>query len=283
MRSRPPASRWSTDLYDVDDPDHRDEQLIERLYGTLRPALWWYFRPRIEGLDRVPKGACLFVGNHNGAMLMMDMFILGVALYERFGLEGLPWGMGHRLAIRLPLFHQLLPRLGAVRGTGENGLKLLRQDRKVLVYPGGELDSMRTYWDRKRVVFGERRGYLRLAIRAGVPIVPVVTAGAHETLWVLNDGQRLARLLGLDRKLNLRSWPLTLSVPWGLWLGIPPPHFPLRTRVKVEILPPIELERSGDAAAQDRAYLEDCHRRVHSVMQRTLERLSDEPNRDGAR
>ena len=152
----------------------------------------------------------------------------------------------------------------------------------MVVYPGGELDSMRSYRQRQRVCFGRRRGYVKLALRAGVPIVPVVTAGAHETLFVLHDGRWIARALGLDRRFGLCAFPLALSLPWGLSLGIPPPHFPWRTRIKIALLPPMCFEPAGESAAEDAGYVEQCHREVHQLMEATLQRLSREPEpRDG--
>lgn len=260
---------------DLDDPRSRDDELIQRLAARLRRPLGWYFRPDVRGLETLPPGPCLLVGNHNGAMLMPDMFVLGLALYDRFGLEGLPWGLTHRLALQVPGLGQTLLRLGTVRGTEHNGLRLLREGRRVLVYPGGELDSMRSYRERKRVVFGRRRGYVRLALRAGVPVVPVVTAGAHETLIVLSNGRWLAQKLGLARRFKLCAFPLSVSVPWGLWLGVPPPHFPLRTRIRIRLLPPIRFDKLGEGAALDAAYVEACHRRIHGLMERTLERLAE--------
>lgn len=266
---------WSTERFDVDDPDSRDELLIGRMASLLRRPLKWYFRPDVRGMRHVPPGPCLFVANHNGAMLMPDMFVLGLILYDHFGLDGLPWGLTHRLALKLPLFHEPLMRLGTVRGTEQNGVRLLREGRRVLVYPGGELDSMRAYRDRRRVVFGRRRGYVRVALRSGAPVVPVVTAGAHETLIVLSDGRWLVERLELRRRIGLSAFPLSLSVPWGLWLGPPPPHIPLRTRMKIRLLPAMRFDRMGDAAAADQEYVESCHRRIHGAMERTLERLVD--------
>lgn len=267
---------WSTVRFDVDDPDCRDEELIRRLADGLRGPLGRYFRPDIRGLEHVPPGACLFVANHNGGMLMPDMFLLGLSLYDRFGIEGLPWGLTHRLALKVPGLHQTLLKLGTVRGTEHNGLRLLRAGRRVLVYPGGELDSMRAYRERRRVVFGHRRGYVRLALRAGAPVIPVVTSGAHETFIVLSNGRWLAQRLGLAKRLRLCAFPLSVSVPWGLWLGIPPPHFPLPTRIRMRVLPPIRFARTGDQAARDRPYVEACHRRIHGLMESTLAGLYDE-------
>ena len=222
----------------------------------------------------MPAGPALLVANHNAALLMPDLFILGIALYERFGLAGLPYGLGHSTGVSLPILRTLFQPLGTVPGCQERGRRLLERGEKVLVCPGGELDSMRPFRKRHRVVFGARRGYVRLALRAGVPIVPVVSAGAHETLIVLDDGQWLARLLRLDRALNLKTWPLVLCLPWGLWLGVPPPHLPLRTRIRTEVLEPIRFERQGAEAANDPVWVEACHRQVHGAMEAALQRLA---------
>lgn len=144
----------------------------------------------------------------------------------------------------------------------------------MLVYPGGDIDSWRAQRDRDKVVFGPRRGYIRLALREAVPIVPVISAGAHDTWYVLSDGRWLAKLLRVDRKLRLKAWPIVLSVPWGLTIGPPLPYLPLRTRIDQEVLEPMHFERTGEEAAADDEYVESCHRRVHGAMQRTLTRLA---------
>ena len=263
--------------------EKRDPAFITSLNTRLRPLLWRYFQPQITGLDRIPEGPCVFVANHNGAMLMPDMFVLGSALFEHGGISGLPYGLAHRLAMRLPGLERFLARIGAVPGTLDNGLALLRQGDRVLCYPGGELDSMRSYRDRDRVVFGNRRGYIKLALRGRVPIVPVVTAGAHETLRILDDGRWLAGLLRLQR-FDLQAWPISLGLPWGLWIGIPPPHLPLPTRMRMEVLEPIAFEHGDDDVDFDPAMIENCHNQVHSRMEATLKKLYKEtPDKRGDR
>jgi len=262
---------WLT-RYDVDSPHNRDPELIATLYRILKPILWPYFRPEIRGLDNLLPGASLMVGNHNGAMLMPDAFLLAAAIYERDGIAGVPFGLTHQLGIRLPGVHQLLCRIGGIRGTLANAHKVFATGHRVWVYPGGELDSMRAYRDRARVVFGTRRGYIRLALEAGVPIVPFVAAGAHETLYILDDGQWLARALGLDRWPGVKTWPIVLGLPFGLWVGVPPPHLPWPSRFLIEVLAPLRFE-GGREAAQDPTYVEACHQQVHGAMQSTLTRL----------
>lgn len=265
---------------DPDSLEHRDPDLLIRVTALIAPALEAWFRPVVRGLERVPDGAALYVGNHSGATTTPDTFVFCGHLLRERGVEFVPWGLAHELALIVPGFRHILLPLGAVRASHENALRLLRAGEKVMVYPGGDLDAMRAWRDRKRVVFGPRRGYVRLAIQAGVPIVPVVTAGGHEIFRVLSDGRRIAHWIGADRFLRLKCWPIILSVPWGLTVGPPPPCIPWRTRIFQEVLDPIEFERTGDEAAADSAYVETCHNRVLSAMQDALTRLYAE--RDAA-
>lgn len=268
--------------YDVDRADNRRPEVVAALVAALEPVLETWFRPVVRGLDRIPAGASLLVGNHNGGMCSADSFVLGASLYRAGGLAALPYALAHELILGWPGFHQLLVPLGAVRASPANARRLLGAGHRVLVYPGGDLDSMRPFRLRNRIVFGTRRGYVRLALRTGVPIVPVVAAGAHVTSIVLTDGRRIAQALGL-RRLRLDVCPVTLSVPWGLWVGITPPYLPLPTRIFLEALDPIRFERSGEAAAADEAYVEACHGRVHGEMEAALARLAAERRRVGWR
>lgn len=262
--------------YDIDRFDNRDEGAIEAIAAALEPFLRTWFRPVVRGLERVPAGAALYVGNHNGGLCSADSFILGASLYRAHGLDAVPHALAHEVILGMPGIHQLLVPLGAVRASPRNAHALLSAGRKVLVYPGGDLDAMRPFHLRDRIVFGPRRGYIRLALRTGVPIVPVVAAGAHATSLVISDGRRLAKLLDLPRRFRLEVCPITLSVPWGLVVGITPPYLPLPTRIFMELLEPIRFERTGQDAANDVDYVERCHRAVHGEMEARLARLAAE-------
>jgi 1-acyl-sn-glycerol-3-phosphate acyltransferase len=108
-------------------------------------------------------------------------------------------------------------------------------------------------------------------MRLGVPVVPVVSVGAHEVLRVLNDGRATAKALGLDRLFRLKTLPLTWSFPFGLTIaGVP--SFPLPKRVALRVLPAIALD--GDA--EDAADVERAHDLVRDTMQRGLDRLVED-------
>src|SRR5690606_16269667 len=114
----------------------------------------------------------------------------------------------------------------------------------LLVMPGGDLDTWRPFTKRYQVCFAGRTGYARLALRAGVPIAPVVNAGAHHTLIVLTDGRKLAEKLRLPELARASIWPVHLSMPWGLALG-PWPHLPPPVKLRYRFAPAIRPEDVG--------------------------------------
>jgi 1-acyl-sn-glycerol-3-phosphate acyltransferase len=189
---------------------------------------------------------------------------------QQHGIDALPYGLAHELPMNIPGVGTFLSRLGAVRASHENAARIFNQGSKVMVYPGGDVEALRPYRDRNRIRFDGRRGYLRLALRHGVPIVPVVAAGAHAGFIVLSDGRKLARVLRLDRLFRLKALPVSFSLPWGITVGLLPPYYPLKTRILIEVLEPIHFDRCGEEAAQDEAYVRACDERVRTAMQRKL-------------
>ena len=262
--------------YDLDRLDNRDPERIRSLLGLGLPLLEAYFRPVVRGLERIPSGAGLYVGNHSGLMLTLDTFTLFGEILRRRSMDDVPYGLAHEIAIALPLLRDLVVPLGAVRASHDNARRIFDSGHKALVYPGSDYDSFRSYRDRDRIKFGPRRGYLRLALRSGVPIIPAVTAGSHEMCVVLDEGQWIARGLRLDRLLRAKAWPIVFTLPWGITVGPPLFYLPLRTQFFQEILAPIRFDRQGEEAADDDAYVDRCHEQVVDTMQAALSRLAAE-------
>jgi len=259
--------------YDIDSLDNRDPEAIAHVLTVIEKYVQPYFRAEVRGVERIPAGSALYVGNHNGGLLAPETFLFGAAVYRALGIEALPYGLGNEFIISQSPINRFIVPLGAVRASHANAHKLFARGAKVLVYPGGEFDAMRPSRHRHRVVFGGRRGYIRLALRAGVPLCPVVAAGAHSTFYVIDDGRWLIRLLHIDRVVRLKVWPITLCLPWGVVFGPGLFYIPWRTRILIEVLDPIHFERVGDAAADDEAYVAACAHRVESAMQTALDRL----------
>jgi 1-acyl-sn-glycerol-3-phosphate acyltransferase len=163
-----------------------------------------------------------------------------------------------------------LAKLGVVRARRETAREALRRGHAVQIYPGGDYDACRSFSRRHEIVFAGRKGYVELAREAGVPIVPVVSVGGHEALVVLWDGAWLAKTLGLDRRFRLKVLPLSLSIPWGLWLGPLPGYLPLPTKISVRVLPPVwPGEPGADVETTDAV-----DREVRLAMQRATDEMA---------
>src|SRR3989440_4738513 len=237
------------------DLDERDPDFIrERL-----PLLWlfaslWY-RGEVRGLGNIPEsGPVLLVGNHSGGNMLPDTLVFTLAFSTYFGVERSFYQLAHNLVLTIPGL-AWLRKFGTVAASQENARKALRSDAALLVYPGGDYEVHRPIWERNRVDFNGRRGFLRLAVEEDVPIVPVVAIGGQETALFLTRGERLARLLALDRIFRLKVLPISLALPWGLNVGDMFGHIPLPAKITIETLPPIYLrERFGSEPDLDAVY-----------------------------
>ncbi len=253
------------------DLDERDPDYIRE---TL-PGLWmlasFYFRAEVRGLERIPaEGPVLLVGNHSGGNLTPDTQVFTLAFSTYFGVERQFFQLAHNLVLAMPGLG-MLRRYGTVAASGENASKALDSGAALLVYPGGDYEVHRPSSESARVDFGGRKGFLRLALEKGVPIVPVVAIGGQETALFLTRGQRLARALRLDTTLRLKVLPISLALPWGLNIGDMAGHLPLPAKITIQVLEPIDLEEEfGEDPDLDEAY--DL---VVGRMQRTLDDLAD--------
>lgn len=209
-----------------------------------------WFRLDARGFETVPAAPALFVSNHSGGTTVLDAWGFFVAWYGHFGLGRPIHPTAHELVLSTETTGRFFEARGVLHAHPEVALKALRDHRRdVLVMPGGDRDAWRPFRDRYKVNFAGRMGYARLAIRAGVPIIPVAHAGAHHTLLVLSDGRRLAKLLGIKRLARAEIWPLHLALPWGLAFG-PLPHLPTPTKLRYRIGKAI-VPSSGPCAEED--------------------------------
>lgn len=233
-----------------------------------------YHRLEVRGLERMPKGPALLVGNHNAGLNPADGLFL-VHYYRQFGYDDPVYCLAHDALFSVPGLARRLSEVGVVRARRRDAHRLLEAGRKVLVFPGGDVENMRPFRERKRVNLAGRTGFVQLARRTGVPIVPVVSAGGHENLIVLTQGKQLARRLGLDR-IKVHSMPVLLALPWGLVWGpkLVLPYFPLPSKITVQIGDPIpSVDPTAQTAAAERMAV---YTRVHDQMQSTLDALYEE-------
>jgi 1-acyl-sn-glycerol-3-phosphate acyltransferase len=255
------ASRVPKADLDQRDPDYIRDQL---------PGTWMlaslYFRADVRGLHRIPKeGPVLLVGNHSGGNVPPDTFVFTLAFCSYFGVERPFYQLAHNLVVQAPGLGWLR-KFGTVAANPENARLALASGAALLVCPGGDYEVFRPSWQRHVVDFGGRKGYVRLAREAGVPIVPVASVGGQETALFLNRGQWLAKLLMADKVLRLKSVPISLALPWGLNIGDLAGHIPLPAKIAIEVQEPVEVD--GDDQA--------VHDKVIASLQAGVDRLAAE-------
>jgi len=249
------------------DLDERDPDYIRE---TL-PGLWMlaslYFRADVRGLQNIPEeGPVLLVGNHSGGNLTPDTHVFTLAFSTYFGVERRFHQLAHNLVLSMPGL-SMLRRYGTVAATPENAALALEKGSALLVYPGGDYEVHRPTWESAKVDFAGRRGFVRLAKEHGVPLVPVVAIGGQETALFLSRGERLAKLLGLDRMFRLKVLPISLALPWGLNVGDMLGHIPLPAKLTIQVLEPIDVSGMG---------VDDAYELVTREMQRALSGLASE-------
>jgi 1-acyl-sn-glycerol-3-phosphate acyltransferase len=254
------------------DLDERDPDYIRE---TL-PGLWMlasiYFRAEVRGLKHVPEDrAVLLVGNHSGGNLTPDTSVFTLAFSTYFGVERRFYQLAHNLVLSWPGLSRLR-KYGTVAASQENAEDALESGAALLVYPGGDYEVHRPSWESARVDFGGRKGFIRLALAKDVPIVPVVSIGGQETALFLSRGERLARLLAVDRMLRLKVLPISLALPWGLNVGDLLGHIPLPAKITIQVLPPIDLREEFGRDPD----LDEVYDAVLTRMQATLDLLQEE-------
>lgn len=226
-----------------------------------------YHRLDIDSTIETPTDPVLFVANHGfGGVVDLNVFAVRAALDE-LHLDRPLTILTHQLAWTLGV-GRLFEPLGARPASRDSAVEAFEAGHHVLVFPGGDKDAAKTFDERNLVKFDGRTGFAKLALEQKVPIVPVVTAGAGESLLVLSSGERLARALRLDKILRVKALPVSVSVPWGPNVGAVGmlPYLPLPTKLVTRVLAPM--------IAADDETAEQFAGRVESAMQNAMTELT---------
>jgi 1-acyl-sn-glycerol-3-phosphate acyltransferase len=225
--------------------------LLDFLYGS-----WW--RVEVRSPERLPEGPSVVVANHGGA-LPWDALLLRLALQRAAPPRDLR-PLLEQAAMEIGVFGQLARRLGAVTATPDNAARLLAQGTMVAVFPEGSTGPVKPWADRYRLQRFGRGGFVKVALRAGAPIVPCAILGSEEVSPALSRPGWLAErlrlpLLGLAPGLPLR--PLAL--------------LPLPARWSIHFGSPIEVKPHGPADAEDAGIVEELTQRTRTALQRMLD------------
>lgn len=262
----------------------RNPEFIRSLMPFWEWFYRYYFRVTTDGWQHISEPEkVLLVGSHNGGLASPDMVMTMYDWFRHFGTQRPVYGLMHNSVWQVnPSLASIAEQTGAIRAHPKMAIAALNSNASVLVYPGGAQDVFRSHSQHHQINLAGRKGFIKLALRENVPVVPIISHGAHHTLFVLGDIYPIVKqfhewgmpwLFDTDPEI----FPIYLGLPWGIGIG-PLPNIPLPVKIKIRILPPIVFTRNGKAAARDRAYVDDCYRLVVERMQQGLNDLikSDE-------
>ncbi len=269
---------------------------VVRAYrGWAGAMIRFLFRPTIRGLESLPADRpYLLVSNHSGGG-GVEVLALMMHWAEAHGGERRIAGMAHPVAFSTQGVGRLLRDAGAIPSTYEAATDALAQGIPVLVFPGGDFDAFRPIWQARRVDFNRRMGFLRIARRAWVPLVPMGIRGSHYTQPILwRSRMVLPWFLLLPVLAGLKRFPLTLSGALGailllallgpthgyvlagliawVWLASPFALFLpiLPWTIRTEVGAPIEPEELFGTRDED-APLDEAYQRVVGEIARLVD------------
>lgn len=199
------------------DQHGKDERLVELLEPWAKFFYQRYWRVRVEGAENLPAGPSIVVANHSGA-LPYDGLVLKRAIgVERTDLEEARWLVEDQFFYSAFL-GKLLNRLGALRASPENAIRLLSEKRPVIVFPEGINGIGKPFAERYQIKRFGRGGFVKIALRQRVPIVPVALVGAEEAVPML---AKLPGVLGLPYLPVAPLGPVPLPSRWCIRFGKP--------------------------------------------------------------
>jgi 1-acyl-sn-glycerol-3-phosphate acyltransferase len=248
--------RTSTDEFGYDPAvDALFRPIVDLLYER-------YFRVACIGSEHVPEnGRVLFVANHSGA-LPLDGLILRHALELKIDRPRRIRVLTEEFFGRAPLFlTPLLFRTGMVPASQENALRLLEREECVGVFPEGVRGLAKPFAQRYHLQRFGRGGFIRVALKARAPIVPVAVVGGEESFPIL------ANIKALGKPLGLPFLPVTPTFPWLGPIGL----MPLPTRWSLHIGEPLDLGRYGPEHAENEEVVEELAKRVRDRLQEMLD------------
>jgi 1-acyl-sn-glycerol-3-phosphate acyltransferase len=258
------AGQWS-----LDGPEYG---WMERQKYFWNPLMDYWFRMEIEGWERIPEAPVLLVGIHSGAPFVWDAWTVGVQWWRRFGEERPLHGTAHDVLMAAPLIGTYFRKMGVLPAAPDSMAAALAAGHDVALWPGGEVDSLRPWVKRDEATLAGRKGFINLALKAGVPIVPISTIGGADAMPVLATGRRLAKLLQLDKAARLKMFPIALSAPWIIGPALLP-EVPLPTKIRTAFQEPIEVDPDPERAG-DEEYVEAKYHEVRESIQHGIDVLA---------
>jgi 1-acyl-sn-glycerol-3-phosphate acyltransferase len=250
----------------------QDEATMQRQKFFWNVLVDYWFRMEIDGWENVPDSPTLFIGIHSGAPFVWDAWTVGLQWWRRFGEDRPLHGTAHDALMAIPGIGRYFRSMGVLPAAPDAIATALAEGRDVALWPGGEVDSLRPWRERDRANLAGRKGFVKMAIRAGVPIVPIATVGGADAMPVLIRGDRLSKALRLDKILRLKVFPVAVSLPWGI-APAALPQLPLPAKIRTRFMPAVEIDHDP-ARADDDDYIDQKYREVQDSIQHGMDALA---------
>ena len=246
-------------LSDVDEWG-RSEHMREVVRRVYAPLYERWFRVTWEGLEKIPRsGGALLVANHAGA-IPSDAPVIMHGIEAELGRP--VYGLADYFFRQAPWLGTMWARVGGVPAHPDNALRILRdQGDLCLVFPEGTKGPSKTYTDRYRLRRFGRGGFVEIAMRAGVPVIPIAVVGAEESMPIV------FRLPSVAKALGVPYVPVTANMlmlgPLGLLA-----YFPAKFRLRV--LDPVSFDVPPGQERYSKSRVMDEAEKIRMHLQETL-------------
>jgi 1-acyl-sn-glycerol-3-phosphate acyltransferase len=236
----------------------RMRAIARKLYD---PVYRRWFRVEWEGMEHIPReGGALLVANHGGA-IPSDAPVLMHGIETEIGRP--LYGLADFLFRSLPVVGTLWARTGGVPAHPDNAFRLLHDEQQLaVVFPEGTKATGKLVKDRYQLRRFGRGGFVEIAMRAGVPVVPVAIVGNDEAMPIVFKSPRLARLL------NIPYFPVTANqFVFGPVLGL---IAPLPAKFKIRVMPPVHFDVATNQERYNRSVVMQHSDAIRATIQEAL-------------
>ncbi len=177
------------------DPYGISQEHLAVSYTILSFLYRRYFAVKVFGIEHVPpRGRTMLVGNHSGGVAV-DGAMVVASMFFNMDPPRIAQGMAEKFINRVPFMSLWSSRCGHFTGLPETAVKLLNDERLLMVFPEGARGTAKLYKERHSLVhFGT--GFMRLALQTKTPIVPFAFIGGGEAIPTIMNSEALGKLIG---------------------------------------------------------------------------------------
>jgi 1-acyl-sn-glycerol-3-phosphate acyltransferase len=239
----------------------RSERMRELARKLYDPMYRHWFRVEWEGMENIPRsGGALLVANHGGA-IPSDAPVIMHGVETEIGRP--LYGMADNLFRSVPVLGTLWSRTGGVPAHPDNAYRLLHDEQQLaLVFPEGTKGTGKHMKDRYKLRRFGRGGFVEIAMRAGVPIVPLAIVGNEEAMPIVFKANRLAKLM------NVPYFPVTVNqFVFGPVLGL---IAPLPAKFRIRVLAPVTFDVATDQERYNRSTVMEHSDAIRASIQDAL-------------